>query len=166
MVTPVSPHCWQTSKQYWPRSDCLITLLLIQTSWYRSNFPLSQQCRPWLFFLKKTKQPKHLKTLWQLQTYNQLISNKRYKLASVPIKDSDQPAHPCSLIRVLDWRSMDCQGSKIFQAKIEGSDWTANAQTDVNLRWSHMTTCSLCGIPAQIRSIINHVSFNFHNLLC
>ena len=31
----------------------------------------------------------------------------------VPIEDSDQPAHPCSLIKVFDGLSMGSQGSKV-----------------------------------------------------
>ena len=38
------------------------------------------------------------------------MSSKRYKLAFGPIKDSDQPAHLCSLVRVFDRRSMGNQG--------------------------------------------------------
>ena len=39
------------------------------------------------------------------------VSRKRYKLACEPIKDSAQPVHLRSLIRVLDWHSMGSQGS-------------------------------------------------------
>ena len=41
---------------------------------------------------------------------NEPVSNKRYKLACAPIEDSDQTAHPPSLIRVCDGPSMDSQG--------------------------------------------------------
>ena len=34
-------------------------------------------------------------------------------MACVPIEDSDQPVHPCSLIKVFDGRSMGSQGSKV-----------------------------------------------------
>ena len=39
------------------------------------------------------------------------VSSKRYKFACAPIKDSDQSAHPRSLIRVFDGRSKGSQGS-------------------------------------------------------
>ena len=42
------------------------------------------------------------------------MSGKWNKLAFAPIEDSDQPAHPHSLIRVFDGRSMDSQGCNLF----------------------------------------------------
>ena len=51
--------------------------------------------------------------LLKITFINEPVSNKRYKLACVPIEDSDQPLHPCSLIRVFDERSMDSQGSGV-----------------------------------------------------
>ena len=41
------------------------------------------------------------------------VSRKGYKLASAPIKDSDQPVHLCRMIRAFHGRSM---GSKGFNA--------------------------------------------------
>ena len=40
-------------------------------------------------------------------------SSIRYKLASAPIEDSDQPAQARSLIRVFDGGSMCSQGSNV-----------------------------------------------------
>ena len=37
----------------------------------------------------------------------------KYKLVCAPMKDSDQPAHPCSLIRVFDGSSMNSQGAVV-----------------------------------------------------
>ena len=39
------------------------------------------------------------------------MSSKRYRLACVPIEDSDQPAYLFSLIRVIDRCSLGSQGS-------------------------------------------------------
>ena len=47
-------------------------------------------------------------------TVFEAVFGKRYNLACVSIKDSDQPANPCSLIRVFDGRSMYSQGSNAF----------------------------------------------------
>ena len=41
------------------------------------------------------------------------MSSIRYKLACAHIEDSDQTAHPRSLIRVIDGRSMGSLGSKV-----------------------------------------------------
>ena len=38
---------------------------------------------------------------------------KRYTLACVPIKDLDQPVHPCSLIRIFNVHSVGSQGSGV-----------------------------------------------------
>ena len=40
-------------------------------------------------------------------------SSKRYKLACAPMEDSDQPAHPHSLIRVFNGRFMGSQRSNV-----------------------------------------------------
>ena len=42
---------------------------------------------------------------------NKLVPSKGNKLVCAPIKDSDQPVHPHSLIRVIDGHSMGSQGS-------------------------------------------------------
>ena len=49
---------------------------------------------------------------------------KEYKLACEQIKDSAQTAHPRSLIRVFDGRSMCSQGFQIDQAENNASNQT------------------------------------------
>ena len=44
-----------------------------------------------------------------------------HNIACVPSEDSDQPAHPRSLIRVFAGHSVDSQGSKVLQADSEDS---------------------------------------------
>ena len=75
----------------------------------------------------------------------------RYKLASAPIKDSDQTAHMRSLISDFDRRFMNSQGSSVFSGCTLGlrSD-CADAQDDLNFLCRHMRTFTLCWIPAQI----------------
>ena len=48
---------------------------------------------------------------------NQRVSSMRKKLACVPIEDSEQPAHPHSLIRVFDGRSIASQESSISSGR-------------------------------------------------
>ena len=47
----------------------------------------------------------------------ELVTSKRFKLASVPIKYSDQPVHPQSLISIFDRCSMGSQGSNVSSDK-------------------------------------------------
>ena len=70
------------------------------------------------------------------------------RLACVPIEDSDQTVHMHRLTRVFDGCYMGSQGSSISSAG--NQDWSdcADAQTDLNLRCTHMPTCTLCWIPA------------------
>ena len=61
-------------------------------------------------------------------------SSKRYKLACVPIKDSDQPAHLHSLIRVFNGHSMGSQSPHVSSGrKPRLKSDCADAQTDLNL---------------------------------
>ena len=60
-------------------------------------------------------------------------------------KDSDQPGHPPSLIRVFAVRSMGNKGpnlSSCGQRRL-WSDW-ADVQPDLSLRWAHMPFCLFC----------------------
>ena len=41
------------------------------------------------------------------------VTSLRYKLARAPIEDSDQPAHPHRLIRVVDGHSIGCHESNL-----------------------------------------------------
>ena len=43
-----------------------------------------------------------------------VLTKRNKKLAWVPFKDSDQPAHPHSLIRVFDWCSIGSQGCNVW----------------------------------------------------
>ena len=46
-------------------------------------------------------------------TLNEPVSNERFRLASVLIKDSDQPAHARSLTKAFDELSMGSQSSNV-----------------------------------------------------
>ena len=60
-----------------------------------------------------------------------------------PIEHTDQPAHPRSLIRIFERRSMGSQGSNVSSVgKLRLRSDCANAQTDSNLRCTRMPTCT------------------------
>ena len=65
----------------------------------------------------------------------------------MPIKDSDQPTQSFSLIRLFDGHSKSSQVSNLSSGqklKLCSDYW--NVQTDLNLRCTHMPTCTLCWI--------------------
>ena len=57
--------------------------------------------------------PIHLTRYW-FALKIEPVPIKRYKLACAAIKDSDQPAHPPSQVRVFDRRSMGSHGSNVY----------------------------------------------------
>ena len=75
-------------------------------------------------------------------------------MAYAPIEYSDQPAHPRSLIRVFDVRSM---GSPGFNVSSGGKQrlWSnrADAQTGLNLSYTRLLACALSWIPARYFSL-------------
>ena len=76
---------------------------------------------------------------------------KWYKLTRAPIEDSNQPAHPRSLIRVFNGRSLGSQRFNVSSGEklVLWSD-CADAPTHLNHRSTHMPNCTLCCIPATI----------------
>ena len=92
--------------------------------------------------------------LWSLHwlTANRIIEperDKTNKMTCASSKDSDQPAHPPSLIRVF---AVCFMGSKWPNASVSGqwrlwSDW-ADAQADSSLPWAHMSFCLFCLVTA------------------
>ena len=70
---------------------------------------------------------------------NELVSRKRYKLACVPIKDSNHLAHPHSLIRVIDGHSLGRQWPELSSV-VNSRLWSdcKGAQNDLNHRCSHI----------------------------
>ena len=75
---------------------------------------------------------------------------KKVKFACAPLEDSDQTAHPRSLIRVLDERSLYSHVTNVSSVG-EVRPWPdcAHAQTDWNRLCTHMPTCTFCWLPAQ-----------------
>ena len=74
-----------------------------------------------------------------------------YKIECAPSEDSDQPAHPRSLIRVFTGHCVDSQGSKTSSGG-QRRLWSdcANAQTDPRFRWAHMQSWRKCCVPVHI----------------
>ena len=103
-------------------------------------------------------------------TYTWAASWQNQQCGCEPSKDSDQPGHPPSLIRVFPVRSMGSQGPKLCSCgqRRLWSDW-ANAQADLSLRWAHhhivgfvmrrLTCCCTC-------LFLHFVSVNFCCLSC
>ena len=86
---------------------------------------------------------------------SELHRDKTNKMACAPSKDSDQPGHPPSLIRVFAVR---LKKARILSYPLSAqrrlwSDW-ANAQADLSLRWAHMPFCWFCHNVAHLFSIL------------
>ena len=76
---------------------------------------------------------------------------RSHTLPYPPIKDSDQPAHLRSLIRIFDGGYMVGQGPKVSsRGKVSLLSDSADAQMDLNLSCAHIPTCTLCWILAEI----------------
>ena len=75
-------------------------------------------------------------------------------------KDSDQPAHSRSLIKIFTERILDNQSCKVssWGQRRLWSDF-ADAQADLSLRWAHMSEGTLSHVTAQIQYVDN-VSFS------
>ena len=99
-----------------------------------------------IFFLRKKSDMLHVSYF----TYESR-HDKTNKLTCAPSKDSDQPGHPPSLIRVITVRSMGSQGPKLSSCgqRWLWSDW-ADAQADLSLHWAHMPFCWFCHEAAHI----------------
>ena len=75
------------------------------------------------------------------------VLGKRYKLACAPIEDTDQPAHPHSLIRDYDGHSMVAKGRAFLQAENEDYYQTVPmrrliyAHANLYLDWHQSTKC-------------------------
>ena len=69
--------------------------------------------------------------------------NKTYNKTCATSKDSDQPVHPCSLIRVFT----DCMcllQPPGYQRGINESPYHVDVQADLSLCWSHRSYCVVC----------------------
>ena len=87
-----------------------------------------------------------------LVLYNSEPGNSiSYKIISPPREDSDQPAHPRSLIRDFAGHFVGNQGSTVSSGE-QRRLWSAcaNAQAVLSLRSAHMRSCWKCCFPARI----------------
>ena len=76
---------------------------------------------------------------------------KRYLRTCAPSEDSDQPAHPRSLIRIFTGRILERQGYNVCSCEQRRlrSD-CADAQADLSLRWLHVSEGTFSHFAAQI----------------
>ena len=81
--------------------------------------------------------------------------NHNILLACAFSEDSDQTAHLRSLIRIFTGRNLDSRGYKVSSCGQRRlcSD-CAEAQTDLNLHWAHMTKGTFSNVAAHIRSYL------------
>ena len=87
---------------------------------------------------------------------------KRYKLACVPIEDSDKTALLRRLIRALDGHSMESQWLNM----ISDGQLSPTIRTDLNLRLTHLPACSLCWAPASTCLTVEPVHEISNNVVC
>ena len=107
------------------------------------------------------KHPNLVQTMLLTWANTSRVPVKRYKLAFAYIEDSDQPAHPRSLIRVFDVRCMGSQWSNVSSdRKLRLWSDCADAQTDLNLLCTHMPTCTLNWLPAHIEERLMKLSIS------
>ena len=74
-----------------------------------------------------------------------------------PSKDSDQPGHLPSLIRVFVVCSLGSYGPKTRFLHVDSEDWSdwTDAQADLNLCWAHRSFCWFCRAMAQLLTILH-----------
>ena len=97
---------------------------------------------------------------------NEPHHDKTNKMACAPSKDSDQPGHPPSLIRVFPVR---LKKAKILSYPLGAqqrllSDW-AYAQADLSLRLAHIPFCWFCHDAAQMwfsDPFLRHTKSEYH----
>ena len=86
----------------------------------------------------------------------ELAHSKTYNKTCVTSKDSDRPAHPFSMARVLVYPSLDSLEAvkgTCDQRRLRSD--CANAQSDLSLRWSHKSYTRICRALAQIRFAVH-----------
>ena len=91
-----------------------------------------------------------------LTEWNEPPCDKTNKMACAPSKDSDQPGHLPSLIRVFTVRVKKAWvlSYPLSAQRRLWSDW-ADAQADLSLRWAHMPFCWFCHEVAQMANSVD-----------
>ena len=89
-------------------------------------------------------------------TRNEPGCSKTYKLVCGPSEDSDQPAPPCSLIRLLATHSMGSQGPNDSLFWLSGCQ---DEQGDLSLHMTDIQSCTFCFARAEIM-FLNHCAPN------
>ena len=100
---------------------CPATALIERSLWYLLHFKANSQGSA-----DESSHPPSPNSLCCLNKQYEPPHDKTNKMACAPSKDSDQPGHPSSLIRV---------------------------QADLSLRWAHMPFCWFCHEVAEIMEL-------------
>ena len=130
----------------------IVAKILLMISWYIFQPTYTNRKKSWqfenLFFVIVGNYEKHMPycyipfpttVLKNLKTStNEPPHDKTNKMACAPSKDSDQPGHPPSLIRVFAVRMKKIRvlSYPLSAQRRLWSDW-ADAQTDLSLHWAH-----------------------------
>ena len=110
------------------------------------------------------------KVLTEWQAWNELPHDKTNRLTCAPSKDSDQPGHLPSLIRVFA-DHMKKHWTLNYLLSVQWrlwSDW-GDAQVDLSLRWAHMSFCWFCRSAAHMCSVSSKnvpTEWQSWNVLC
>ena len=117
-----------------------------QLRWFRDQF-VATGSRSYIYSTAKNTCPSDLPTLWAASSKgccNIWGGNSIcYKSAFAPSKDSDQTAHPHSLIGVF----------AVLLKTLDPWLWSecTDAQSDLSLRWAHIQSYRKCCAPAHMR---------------
>ena len=76
--------------------------------------------------------------------------DKTNNVTCAPSKDSDQPGHPPSLIRVFAVRFMGGSGPKLSLGRQRRLIRLGRCPADLSLRWSHRSFCWFCHVAAHL----------------
>ena len=95
----------------------------------------------------------HTNGCGELFKSNEPEHDKTIKMTCVPSKDSDQPRHLPSLIRVFAVRFMSsCRTlDSFFRCTVETDQTGWIPRADLSLCWAHRSFCSFCLTAAQIK---------------
>ena len=95
---------------------------------------------------------------------SELLHDKSNKMTCSPSEYSDKPGHPLSLwsqSSLSAWRTLGPYSLPLSAQWRLWSDWM-DAQSDMSLRWVHISFCLFCHASAQM-VLMNTAIFSFSN---
>ena len=104
-------------------------------------------CKPYVLFVVLHV----VRTEWAQNSLLAIFEQQHVKMTCAANEDSDQPGHPPSLIRVFAVRMKKSWvlSYPFSEQRRLRSDW-ADAQTDLSLRWTHMSFYWFCYAAAHL----------------